>query len=360
MAAADRIAKRTSGPAENEDSDLEEDADVPPPSAAAPTGRAHIYCPLTPPTDVPRDNDWRDYYPDELPLREHQKDKEAAQFVRDPANSNAQLRALTRLTGIKTYSSLWELPSILWPWSFPLDNMHLFFLNIAPHMRDHWRGNFFPWERTAGAKKAKFKNSGEQYCIPPEIWRKMNEDIKHMVHPTAFGNAIRGVEEFRKANEWKTWSNVLSPILLKGRLPEPFYSEWVNLATAITLATDYSVTTRDITKIHNTMAQFVVHYHQEYYRFEKKRLSACKPVFHAILHVADCIEWMGPMWSYSQWVVERMFSLWVPKVKLRSSATRNLVLALLRDVLVGSLRFTTELTSKTPPTIPLDEGDERP
>ena len=194
----------------------------------------------------------------------------------------------------------------------------------------------------------------------------MDEDIKQMVHHTAFGNAIRSVEEFRKANEWKTWSNVLSPILLKGRLPEPFYSEWINLTTAITLATDYSVTTGDITKIRDAMAQFVVHYHKEYYKFENKRLSACKPVFHALLHVADCIEWMGPMWSYSQWVVERMFSLWVPKVKLRSSATRNLSLELFRDVLVHSLRYTTELppTHPTPPptaqaAIPLNEDDGR-
>ena len=154
---ADRTGtvKRTPGPqaAENQDGDLEDaDADyaICPdalplgPSAVARAGNSHIYCPLTPPVNVQRDDDWRDYKPDELPLREHQQDKEAAQFARDPANTNAQLRALTRLTGIKSYSSLWELPSILWPWSFPLDNMHLFFLNIAPHMRDHWRGNFFP------------------------------------------------------------------------------------------------------------------------------------------------------------------------------------------------------------------------
>ena len=61
-----------------------------------------------------------------------------------------------------------------------------------------------------------------------------------------------------------------------------------------------------------------------------------------------------------------MFSLWVPKVKLRSSATRNLSLELFRDVLVHSLRYTTELTPThpTPPptaqaAIPLNEDDER-
>ena len=62
LAVADRTAKQKPGPAENEDSDPE-DADVLPPSAAARIGRVHIYCPLTPPADVPRDDDWREYYP---------------------------------------------------------------------------------------------------------------------------------------------------------------------------------------------------------------------------------------------------------------------------------------------------------
>ena len=195
------------------------------------------------------------------------------------------------------------------------------FLNIAPYMGVHWRGNFFRWERAAGASKAKFRSSGEDYCIRPELWKKIDEDIKQMVHPTALGNTIRGVGEFRKVNEWKTWTNVLSPILLKERLPEPFYSEWVNLVEARTLATDYSVNKEDIGTIRQLMMQFVVHYHDKYYRCENNRLSACKPVFHAILRIADVTEWSGPMWSYAQWVMEHMFAIWVPKVYRTSNVT---------------------------------------
>ena len=83
-------------------------------------------------------------------------------------------------------------------------------------MRDHWRGNYFAWETSsagAGQKKTKtkedkFRSSGEAYCLDPEVWRQMDYDLSKIKVPTSFGDKIRGVFEFRKANEWKTWVKV--------------------------------------------------------------------------------------------------------------------------------------------------------
>jgi hypothetical protein len=243
--------------------------------------------------------------------------------------------------------------------------MHLFYLNVVPNMRDHWQGNFFSWERQPGAfdtaQQAKFKPSGEPYCVAPEEWKRIDQDIKSMIHPAVFGDRIRGVQEFRKANQWKTWAQVVSPIVLKNRLPEPFYSAWTQLVHGMTLATDYSVTAKDITDIRESMIQFVNHYHEVYYRYQNKRLPACRAVFHALLHVAECVEWLGPMWSYSQWVVERMFGLWTPKVKQRASASRNLSLAMLRSSLISNLKYGADLTARSCSTIPcpINSEDER-
>jgi hypothetical protein len=283
----------------------------------------HMYCPLVPPKDVPTRPDWKTYESDALPYRDSSKDRKVASKLacsnREEESMSATMRkATTNSTGIKSFTVLWELPSIIWPWSFPLDNMHLFFLNIASHMRDHWRGHFFPWERAlAGSAKSatnKFKDSKEEYCLSPKTWEELNNELNNIIFPTAFGDAMRGVYEMRTANEYKTWIKLVSPIVLKDRLPEPFYSEWLGLVEAITIATDYSVTPDDIAQVRVQMERFVLHYHDSYYRYEQRRLSACKPVFHALLHVADCLEWLGPMWSYAQWCIERMFALWTPKV----------------------------------------------
>ena len=38
-------------------------------------------------------------------------------------------------------------------------------------------------------------------------------------------------------------------------------------------------------------------------------MSACKICFHYLLHVAECIEYLGPCWSYWQFPMERMLLL---------------------------------------------------
>jgi hypothetical protein len=208
----------------------------------------HMYCPLVPPTDVTQLPDWHIYDGDNLPLRDRTQDRETADFYMTDLNmSKSQRDRIAQASGIKSRSCFWDLPSILWPWSFPIDNMHLFFLNIASYMRGHWQGNFFPWERSSGAKKTKFKQSTEDYNVPPSIWTEIDKEIPEMIFPTAFGDRIRGVAEFRKANKWKSWTRVLSTILLKERLPEPYYTEWVKFIEAITLATDYySISANDV------------------------------------------------------------------------------------------------------------------
>ena len=47
------------------------------------------------------------------------------------------------ILGIKGKSILFELSSIIFPRSFPVDIMHLFFENIAPQMFKLWSSRFF-------------------------------------------------------------------------------------------------------------------------------------------------------------------------------------------------------------------------
>ena len=163
--------------------------------------------------------------------------------------------------------------------------------------------------------------------------------MARIVYPTAFGDRPRSTLAIRKAAEWKAWVKVISPVTLQGRLPEPHYCEWVNLVKAVSLATDYSIRVDDIPRLRTMMARFVVHYEELYYLHKLARLPACRAVFHALLHVAYCVECLGPTWSYAQWTMERMCGLWVPKVKLKKQPDRNLSLALLRDAQLHCLRY---------------------
>ena len=91
------------------------------------------------------------------------------------------------------------------------------------------------------------------------------------------------------------------------------------------------------------MIAFVHHYEQAYYQFKFHRLSACKPVIHALLHVVTCIRKMGPMWSYGQWTMERMVGLLSQKL----SFAQTPIGIYLWPCLIYSLSLTTCLYFKT-------------
>jgi hypothetical protein len=154
----------------------------------------HIYAPVMPP--VPSDPDWRRYDPNTLPIRNHHKSKVYAAHVEATGDTE-----IIQGTGIKSYTPFWDLPSVIFPWSYSIDSMHLFYMNIAPYMRDHWENNFSP----------RLDNGHEAYHISRTDWMDINDSIdsNDMAFPLAFGDKPRSISTIRKAAEWKTWVKVI-------------------------------------------------------------------------------------------------------------------------------------------------------
>lgn len=73
----------------------------------------HIYCPIMPPTDLEarREDTHLTYDPCALPLRQHERPRQQALHVRDTGDE-----VTTERTGLKAYTILWELKSIIFPW----------------------------------------------------------------------------------------------------------------------------------------------------------------------------------------------------------------------------------------------------
>lgn len=153
----------------------------------------HMYAPVTPPN--PSDPDWRRYDPNGLPIRNHHKSKEYAAHVEATEDTE-----IIQGTGIKSYTPFWDLPSVIFPWSYSIDSMHLFYMNIAQYMRDHWANNFSP----------RLDNQDEAYHISAADWTDIDNSIdsNDMAFPLAFGNRPRSIFAIRKAAEWKTWVKV--------------------------------------------------------------------------------------------------------------------------------------------------------
>lgn len=148
--------------------------------------------------------------------------------------------------------------------------------------------------------------------------------------PTAYGRAPRDIVKYKlQAGEWMNWVTIFSPIFLKGRLPEPFYQEWISFAEALTLMRKWDLTNNEINTIERLTIRFVEHYEAEYYQYQDKRLAACKATFHYLLHIAQSIRDCGPPGVFWQFPMERQCGFLGQAVKSRANANRNLSLCIL-------------------------------
>lgn len=87
----------------------------------------------------------------------------------------------------------------------------------------------------------------------------------------------------------------MSPIILLGRLDKVYYDHFLLFVKSVILSTDYSITKADEAELQKMLNQFVVDYESLYYKGQEDRIQACKPTFHALLHVAECVEYLGTL-----------------------------------------------------------------
>ncbi len=119
------------------------------------------------------------------------------------------------ILGIKGRSILFELSSIKFPRSFPIDIMHLFFENVAPQMFKLWSGHFF---KNDDLNQTSFIISKSSWDI---ISTLMQNNKKQM--PLTFGRPPRNIFKHNagyKAEEWANWITLYSIPLLKTHLED--------------------------------------------------------------------------------------------------------------------------------------------
>lgn len=128
------------------------------------------------------------------------------------------------LVGIKGLSELLKLKTILFPWSFPTDIMHLFFENVAPQMFAHWSGKFFTNNLSL---------SNNNYELSKSQWESIGiqmEKIKKSM-PIEIGRPPRDIFKYHngyKMVEWRNWIILFSLPLLKTYLDKRYFSKEKN------------------------------------------------------------------------------------------------------------------------------------
>ena len=295
----------------------------------------HVYCPLNSPRDAPAGPKLR-YDPANLPLRTDDEYREAASNLSCQYNQRRDAAEGHPLCGLRHRSPFFELNSVNFPLSFPVDIMHLIFENVIRTLYKLWHGEFF-----------KHDSETPDIRISDAVWSRIGHDMEssRKLIPTSFGRAPRDINKYNrsfKAEEWCSFLLSYSPVLLRGALSPQLYEHYIKLVTAIEISIDYDISYDDIQQVKTLLKEFVHDYECLYYGYQQSRVAACLPTIHLLLHIGECLENCGPAWSYWQFTCERVCGMLKPKVKNRAAADRNLSLGILEEEQLNHLPFTSD------------------
>jgi hypothetical protein len=215
--------------------------------------KTQYYYPLTPPRDTPPDHPaltYRIYDPDNLPCCTN------AGFVSDAREAAAdETGRVTQETGIKYPSILFHLPTIRYPYCFPIDVMHLVYLGLTRDIVALLNGSYFP----KGSVQSEINHP---YRISDKVYKEIGKEMANTVIPTSFGRQMRNIEKYIKSFKSKKCTNFLhniSLLLPRDCVPEDVWTMFLRLVLGISLAVSYTIT--DVMEIRNLFRDFIKDYY---------------------------------------------------------------------------------------------------
>ncbi|KAF8760215.1 Transposase family tnp2 [Rhizoctonia solani] len=253
------------------------------PTVPGPTsgGGFHRYCPLHQPNGFRMD-------PLNLPLREHDDTIKTGLKVLK-AKNEAERKQLATESGVKGVTLFARVPSISIPRSFPVDLMHMIWQNLLPQLIDLWTGDFNDLD-----------GGLEDYELKKDVWGALCEACipSRQTMPTSFGCAVPDPRKrsYFIAETWNVFTTQLAPSLLRKRFSDQrYYRHFVCLVKLLSLVVSFNLPRDKTPEIRQGFAEWVEEYEQIYYQFDEDRLQTCPVNVHYLLHIADSIEYMGPI-----------------------------------------------------------------
>lgn len=248
------------------------------------------------------------YEPAALPLRTHVELLSQATEVQ-LARTDAEADRLSRQYGIKDIPLLSTLDSLLFPISFPYDFMHLIWENLIKNLVLHWTGEFKGLD-----------DGAEDYQLSKTVWDAIGVETAAAgsTIPSAYGARVPNIakdKSIMSAEMWSFWTLYLGPILLRRRFcHQRYFIHFVLLVKLLNICLQFEITAIEIQQVCQGFVDWVQtyersvsvlilltlaeHLHRIYYQLSEDRVSACPLTVHALLHIADSIEAMGPVWCY--------------------------------------------------------------
>jgi hypothetical protein len=211
-------------------------------------GGTHLYCPLHR-TYAPF------FDPLNLPLQTHKDSIHKGLEALGAPSKNAQSKLATA-SGIKGVTALARLPSICVPSSFPIDIMHMIFINLIPQLVDLWTGSFNDMD-----------DGKESYTFDAVLFKSLGEIIENSgsTMPRSYGCRVPNLAAPNRGNPtaeaWSIFGGYLSPCVLRGRFCKTkYYHHFVQLIKLVHQITSFKLKCSDIPAIREGFVNWVQDY----------------------------------------------------------------------------------------------------
>ncbi|OAD65787.1 hypothetical protein PHYBLDRAFT_175749 [Phycomyces blakesleeanus NRRL 1555(-)] len=162
-----------------------------------------------------------------------------------------------------------------------IDPMHNLFLGTPKRMIDWWVD-----KKTIGGKEFAAMEKITETMVLPRDYTKLTLKI---------GKGF----PYMKANDWKSWVLVYSPVLLHGVLPFEIYNNWMNFVCACRYLIKPSITFDEVNSAHDYLEMFC----KKATKLYTPTILTCN--MHLHLHLCETICDFGPVYSYWLFGFER-------------------------------------------------------
>jgi hypothetical protein len=223
------------------------------------------------------------------------------------------------------------------PRCFPLDLMHLLFINLGELLIPLWRG-------TLKCDSTDNVTSWDWAKLTGDAWQTHGKLVANATQffPSSFHrpprNPTEKISSGYKATEYFHYLFGLGPGFFRVVLPLKYWKNFCKLVRGVRILTQRRITGAQLRDAHSHLVQFVEEYENLYYQRRVDRLHFCRPCIHTLLHTCPEVARVGPGAYSTQFTMERTIGDLGQEIRQPSNPFTNLARRALRRSQVNALK----------------------
>jgi hypothetical protein len=223
------------------------------------------------------------------------------------------------------------------PRCFPLDLMHLIFINLGELLIPLWRG-------TMKCDITDSPSSWEWATLTGDAWLTHGKVVADATpfFPSSFHrpprNPAEKISSGYKATEYYHYLFGLGPGLFRVVLPSKYWKHFCKLVRGVRILLQRRIVGSQLREAHTHLVQFVEAFENLYYQRRVDRIHFCRPCVHSLLHAAPEVMRVGPGAYTTQFTMERTIGNLGQEIRQPSNPFANLAQRALQRSQVNALK----------------------